>query len=184
MKQVNALTDPQVVECLCSGGIIVARTDTLYGVLARADDEHAVQRVYQLKGRSEHKSPIVLVASRDDIYDPLTDDTQHLVDDSWPGPVSVIVASTDAPVWLRRGNDSVAYRLPDNRELLTLITQTGPLIAPSANPESQIPARSIEEAYAYFGDAVDVYVDGGYIAEGRPSRLARVKPEGGVEWLR
>ena len=47
------------------------------------------------------------------------------------------------------------------------LEQTGPLIAPSANLQGQPPAKNIQEAYEYFGDAVDLYVDGGTVESGR-----------------
>ena len=45
--------------------------------------------------------------------------------------------------------------------MLDLLKQTGPLVAPSVNPEGQSPAKNIAEARKYFGDKVDFYQDGG-----------------------
>jgi L-threonylcarbamoyladenylate synthase len=184
MKIVNSLDNPEVVDCLQRGGVVVARTDTLYGVLARADDEQAVTRVYQLKDRSEHKSPIVLISDVAQLYDAPDQQLRELCADKWPGPVSIIIPSKDAPKWLRRENDSIAYRLPARAELCALPAQTGPLIAPSANPEGESPAMNVEQAVAYFGDAVDVYVDGGQVESAEPSQLLRVDESGNVERLR
>ena len=181
---VTSLSDPQVAAVLEAGGIVVARTDTLYGLLARADDEAAVERVYAIKDRDEKKSPIVLVASIDQLFDPISAKLQELCSEKWPGPVSIIVPSNEAPVWVRRQNDSVAYRIPDNDDLRELLAQTGPLIAPSANPEGKEPAMDIEEAKAYFGDTVDVYIDGGRVTEARASQLLRMSKHGTVEQLR
>lgn len=102
----------------------------------------------------------------------------------WPGKVSVIMPSVNAPIWIRRDNNSVAYRLPANAELRDLIAKTGPLIAPSANPEGYKPAMNIDEAYDYFGDGVDAYVDGGYVLDDTPSQLLLVRDDGTVERLR
>jgi tRNA A37 threonylcarbamoyladenosine synthetase subunit TsaC/SUA5/YrdC len=38
--------------------------------------------------------------------------------------------------------------------------------APSANPPGAEPPRALDAARAYFGDAVDVYLDGGTLAGG------------------
>ena len=61
MKRFTDINNPEVVEILMRGGTVVLRTDTLYGVLARADDADAVAKVYALKDRDEKKSPIVLI---------------------------------------------------------------------------------------------------------------------------
>lgn len=181
---VASLSDPRVAAVLEAGGIVVARTDTLYGILARADDEAAVERVYAVKDRDDKKSPIVLVASIEQLFDPVTAQLHEVCRQKWPGPVSIIVPSMHAPVWLRRENNSVAYRIPDDDALRELLEHTGPLIAPSANPEGEPPAMTIDEAMAYFGEAIDVYIDGGRVADAHPSQLLRVDEHGTVERLR
>lgn len=169
---------------LQNGGVGVLRTDTLYGVVARAGDEAAVERVYRLKDRDTAKSPIVLISSDEQLLDVPDEPIRRLMRDVWPGKVSVIVPSLNAPQWIARGNDSVAYRLPDDAKLRHLLEQAGPLIAPSANPEGALPAATIEEAMSYFGESVDFYVDGGTITDGTPSQLLRVDTSGNIERLR
>ena len=60
--------------------------------------------------------------------------------------------------------------LPESEELRKLITKVGPIIAPSANHEGLPPATTIEEAKAYFGADILIYIDDG-IRRGRPSGL-------------
>ena len=184
MKIVSELNDPVVTRVLKRGGVIVARTDTLYGILAKADNAAAVAKVFRLKDRAEHKSPIVLIASKKQIYDPISAATDTVCASVWPGKVSMIILSLHSPKWLRRENDSIAYRLPDHDQLRQIIEQTGPLIAPSANVESHVPAQSVDEAIDYFGEAVDVYVDEGIVEDDTPSQLIRVDESGNVERLR
>lgn len=184
MNVFTTVTDPEIVRRLQAGGIGVLRTDTLYGVVARADDEAAVERIYALKGRDDTKSPIVLIASLGQLYDQPDEPATELLADVWPGKVSVILDSHRAPAWITRGNDSVAYRLPAHDDLRDLITQTGPLIAPSANPQGERPAMTIKQAEAYFGDGVDFYIDEGTVTDDTPSQLLHVGADGEVERLR
>lgn len=184
MKRFTSVNDQQVASLLKSGKVGILRTDTLYGLVCRADDEAAVNRVYVLKDRGEHKSPIVLIASAAQLFDQPPAFANELLAQSWPGSVSIILPSTKAPKWLRRENESIAYRLPDSADLQQLIAATGPLIAPSANPEGREPAMSIDEAYDYFGESVDFYVDGGLVKDNTPSRLILVKQDGTTVRLR
>lgn len=184
MQQFSSVNDPKIIQILNDGGIGVLRTDTLYGIVARADDESAVERIFALKGRDADKSPIVLVDSVERLYDTPSAVTLKYLYEAWPGPVSVIMPSVDSPEWIRRSNHSVAYRLPGRADLCDLLTQTGPLIAPSANPQGEAPALSIDEAIRYFGEAVDFYVDGGNITNAEPSQLIRVHEDGSRERLR
>lgn len=184
MNVFTSVNDPAVARILLAGGIGVLRTDTLYGLIARADDEAAVRRVYERKGRDDDKSPIVLIDSVDRLYDEIDDAHQAYVADVWPGAVSVIIPSRNAPSWIRRGNDSVAYRMPAIDALRQLVATTGPLIAPSANPQGMQPAMNVREARYYFGNTIDFYVDGGSVKDRRPSQLVRLDANGIVTRLR
>jgi L-threonylcarbamoyladenylate synthase len=184
MKIFTSLNDPEVAAILTGGGVGVLRTDTLYGLVGKADNEAAVQRIYSLKHRDEAKSPIVLIASQDQLYNAPDSETASLLRDVWPGKVSVIIPSMRAPLYIRRGNDSVAYRLPNDEALTRLVALTGPLVAPSANLEGDAPAMDIQEAIGYFGDEVDFYVDGGRVTDATPSQLLRVTENGSFERLR
>lgn len=175
---------PKLIDTITSGGVGVLLTDTLYGLVARADNEAAVERVYALKQRDATKPLIVLIADVSQMYDPLPAGVDETIDGRWPGKNSVIIPSPSAPAWLVRGTSGVAYRIPDSHNLRRLLRETGPLVAPSANTQGNPPARSIGEAQGYFGDAVDFYVDGGVAFENEPSNLFILTNAGDFEQLR
>lgn len=177
-----SLTDPALVRCLNLGGVVVVPTDTLYGVVARAADEEAVQRVYRVRGRAPSKPCIILVGDRADITDNelWTPEHKRFADAYWPGPLSLVAPTKHTRKYLHRGTHTLAYRVPARDDLRQLLAQTGPLVAPSANPEGNPPATTLAEAQAYFGDYVDGYVDGGVMAGHAPSTLvtlANGKPQ-------
>ena len=90
----------------------------------------------------------------------------------WPGPNSIILPDANAPSWITRDTGTVAYRMiSSDIDLYALIAKTGPLIAPSANPEGLPPAKNIAQAKEYFGDQIDFYLDGGEITNTAPSNL-------------
>jgi len=181
MKTIDLETAAQL---LSQGKIGVVRTDTLYGVVAQALNEQAVERVYRAKGRTPSKSPILLIASIGQLIDQYEPELLAHIDELWPGKNSVILPSSDGPAWLTRGNASIAYRIPADERLRKLLEQTGPLIAPSANPEGDPPAMATAKAQEYFGDTVDFYVDGGEVTDEAPSKLWRLQPNGELERLR
>lgn len=184
IRQVTDVLDPLVATTLTGGGLVVVRTDTLYGVLASASNEAAVRKVYELKNRNAAKSCIVLISELKQLYDQPSSAQQSALTTQWPGKVSIILPAPDAPRWLQAPDGSVAYRMPDDETLRTLIAKTGPLIAPSANLEGESPARNINEAIQYFGSGVDCYVDGGLVDDDTPSQLLRISTSGLVERLR
>ncbi len=160
--------DSRLLDALSSGQLAVLRTDTLYGIVACASIQRAVENIFTLKGRSPDKPLIVLVASIDDIPN-LSSNAKHTYERlNTLQPTSIIVPSTHEPVWLTRGHGSVAYRVPHRRDLRELLAHSGPLVAPSANPQGLEPARTIDHAISYFADAISVYVDAGEVPEDTP----------------
>jgi L-threonylcarbamoyladenylate synthase len=176
--------DATIVKALRDGGIGVLRTDTLYGIVASAHSQNAVERVYEVKGRTPSKPPIILIASVDDLPMKYGEEVTKVLNESWPGKVSIILPVEGAPEWLTRGGSTLAYRVPDDANLRELLKLTGPLIAPSANPEGLRPAKNMQEAVNYFGDSVDFYVDGGIVTDDTPSQLYELRSDGTKERLR
>jgi len=176
-----------IATTLLAGGLAVLRTDTIYGVIASANNQRACEKIYELKGRDGDKACIVLVADESQMWDDASrrafQRAVPLIDDNYPTSVIVEIGA-DTPDWIHRGKDSVAFRIPRTAPwLIELLKLTGPLIAPSANPQGLAPATDIDEAIAYFGEAVDAYVDGGEVQSNEPSHLYQVHQDK-VERLR
>lgn len=179
-----------IAGALNKGGVVVLRTDTIYGIVTRADNDDNVDRVFALKQRDTDKSCVVLVADETHMWDDVSREAyqaaKQVLDDIYPTSIIVPIGA-NTPGWLvhyDQHQDDVAVRIPQTTPwLVKVLEQTGPLIAPSANLQGQSPARNIQEAYEYFGDAVDLYVDGGTVGSAEPSHLYRVH-DGVAERLR
>ena len=160
----------KVKETLLAGGLCILPTDTIYGIHCRAFDKEAVERVYKLKGRNYSKPFIVLIP---DIYALQAFNFSHSYLDTlkekaaslWPGPNSIVLpVKSDNFYHLHRGQETLAFRIPNHPDLIALMTKTGPLISTSVNPSNKAPAVSIEQAMAYFGDNISLYLDEGKLA--------------------
>jgi tRNA threonylcarbamoyl adenosine modification protein (Sua5/YciO/YrdC/YwlC family) len=156
------------------GAIAVIPTETVYGVVARAVDQVAVKRLYELKHR--HQKPGTLVAASIDQLVTLGIPRRYLtaVEQYWPGAISVVIPSGLKLEYLDSGKHSLAIRIPDHADLLRLLEQTGPLLTSSANMPGEPPANTIAEAREYFGDRVDLYQDGGDLSGRAPSTVIRI----------
>ncbi len=148
-------------------------TDTLYGILGSAFSKDAVSRIFDVKGRNEKKPLIVLISKVSDFERFGIDKFPQELRSLWPAKVTVILPCKAAKFkYLHRGSNSIAFRVPDNKALIRLIDKTGPLVAPSANPEGMIPAKGIKLAKKYFGDKIDLYVPG-MNKVGKPSTILK-----------
>ena len=162
-----------MADIINKGSVGVIPTDTVYGVCAKASNVDAVTRMYKLKKR-ENK-PGTLIAESIDQLVSLGIRKRYLtaVKDYWPGAISVILPVDDSLNYLHQGKQSLAVRIPNNNNLISLLIKTGPLITSSANLPGKKPAVNIKEAKKYFNDNVDFYLDGGDI-NNKPSTVIRI----------
>jgi L-threonylcarbamoyladenylate synthase len=150
-------------EILLKGGVAVIPTDTIYGLVACAYNKAAVEKIYRIKNRDLKKKCIVLVADYRQAKElGVTDDWLQKAKKYWPGPYSLVLPTIRQDIeQLERSTGCFGFRMPDDKDLIGLIKLTGPLIAPSANPEGLEPAKIINQAKVYFGSQVNLYIDGG-----------------------
>ncbi|MDD5068398.1 MAG: L-threonylcarbamoyladenylate synthase [Candidatus Pacebacteria bacterium] len=168
------------ISILKNDGVGIIPTDTLYGLVGSAISAKAVERIYELRQRDKDKPCIILISSIDDVEKfgvVLSEKLREQILGFWPGKVSIIFGVADEKfAYLHRGGKSLAFRLPQDGNLLKILKKTGPLVAPSANPQDFLPARTIDEAKKYFGEKADFYEDGG-VLNGRPSAVIRFEGE-------
>jgi L-threonylcarbamoyladenylate synthase len=167
------LNKNEIIKKIKSDGIGVMPTDTLYGLVGSAFSKKGIDRIYKVKNRNKNKKLIVLISSLKDLAKfkiKITRQQKEVLQKLWPGKVSVVLNNT-------------AFRLPAKKSLIEIIKKTGPLVAPSANPESLKPAKNITEAKKYFGNSVDFYLAGRAL-NGRASRLIKLEKSGKIIELR
>jgi L-threonylcarbamoyladenylate synthase len=157
------------------GELVVLPTDTVYGIAAEAFDPVAVDGLLKAKGRGRDMPPPVLVgtvrAAMALVMD-LTDTGKDLIDEFWPGGLTLVCRSSPTLVWdLGETKGTVAVRMPLHHVALDLLKKTGPLAVSSANVSGQPPATTADEAMAQLGDSVSVYLDAGPCAGDVPSTI-------------
>lgn len=179
--------DKNLIKVLKENGVAVMPTDTLYGIVGRAQDISVVNRIYQARKRAPNKPCIILIGDISELEKfsiILSKEKKQSLEQYWPGPVSIVLDCPDEKLaYLHRGTKTLAFRQPSPQPLRDLLIKTGPLIAPSANPEGLPPAQNILEAKKYFGGSVDLYLDGGKIT-GKASKVIKLHKDGSVTVLR
>ena len=153
-------------------------TDTVYGLVGSALSRKTVARIYRVRKRTSEKPFIVLIGSIGDLklFKIKVDNfSKRALSGIWPGKVSVILPCRAKNFsYLHRETKALAFRLPADVWLRNLLKRTGPLVAPSANPEGLVPAKNIKEAKKYFGKKVDFYMSGKK-PDKLPSTLIKIK---------
>ena len=149
-----------VAGVLARGGIALLPTDTIYGLHALAGSDAAVARIAELKGRADDKPFVVIAASADQLR-AFGADVPETLDALWPAPLTAI---------MRRGEGTVAARVPDLGWLRALLAKTGPLVSTSANRAGEPPISSIVELANGVAAGVDAAIDTGR-RDGKPSTI-------------
>jgi L-threonylcarbamoyladenylate synthase len=163
-------------EIIARGGIIAFRTDTFYGLGADPFNRSAVQRIKQLKGREATKAILVVISDLDQIERFISERSHAfdlLAEQFWPGPLTLIgKAAPQVPGEVTAGTGTIGIRLPDDEEVRALVSACGgALTATSANVSGEEPAKTAQQVLKYFGDAIDLIVDGGEARTSAPSTV-------------
>ncbi|HEM5171101.1 TPA: threonylcarbamoyl-AMP synthase [Streptococcus suis] len=137
-----------------NGGAVILPTETVYGLFAQALNEDAVNHVYQLKQRPRDKAMNLNVSNLNDIYF-FSQNTPFFLEKLYnrfmPGPLTIILkANKNVPFWVNSGLDTVGFRLPNHEQTLRLISETGPLIGPSANISGNESGKKFSDIQAQF----------------------------------
>jgi L-threonylcarbamoyladenylate synthase len=165
----------EAVNAISRGRLVVLPTDTVYGIGADAFVAPAVAALLAAKGRGRQMPPPVLVpdvATLDGLAADVSESARALVQEFWPGGLTVIFRSQPSLAWdLGEAAGTVAIRMPDHPAALALLRRTGPLAVSSANVSGSPAALSVEDARRQLGASVAVYLDGGHSPGGVASTI-------------
>lgn len=174
----------QAATALQNGNVGVLPTDTVYGLVAQAHNRLAVERLYRLKNR-ERKPGTLIAASAKQLRElGVPNELLDRLAPYWPGPLSAVLPISDRYSYLHQGLGDIAMRVVANDDIRHLLEQTGPLMTSSANHPGAPGATTMIEAWDYFQDKVDFYVDGGNLADRPPSTIVKFEANDTLKILR
>ena len=152
-----------VVEALLAGEVVAIPTDTVYGLVTTLDAAH---RLFEVKQRPADVDLPVLCGDRAQAQSLAADPLPDLVDDGWPGPLTVVVRR--APTLtadLGAHRETVGLRVPDHPVPRELARRVGPLASTSANRHGEPPATTAAEI------VLPVMIIDGGVCNGTPSKV-------------
>ena len=163
-------------EVMAAGGIILYPTDTIWGIGCDATNEKAVQRVYELKRRTDNKAMLVLMDSEAKLDRYVSD----VPDIAWDllsvsdKPLTIIYSSaknlatnllgTDGSVGIRITNEEFSKKLCERFRK--------PLVSTSANVSGEPSPANFSEVSEVIKEGVD------YIVSYRQDDMIMAAPSG------
>ena len=169
----------QAAAALAAGELVAFPTETVYGLGARADDDAAVAKIFEAKGRPADHPLIVHVADAAAArrfaasISPLA---ERLMAGLWPGPLTVIVPrAMGMAAAAAGGHATIGLRCPSHLVAQALLKQCESLgvwglAAPSANRFGRVSPTTAAHVESEFGGRVSV-LDGGACEVGIESSI-------------
>jgi L-threonylcarbamoyladenylate synthase len=147
----------------------------VYGLAADPQNEEAVRRLYELKGRAEVQPSAIVAGDLDQLFDCVPelrrlDATLRRV---LPGPITLIVANPAGHYpWLTGSNPAaIGIRVPLlGGDTATVLEQVGAVVATSANHPGGEDPRRLEDVPRDIRAGAGAVLDGGDLP-GKPSTV-------------
>jgi L-threonylcarbamoyladenylate synthase len=168
------------LEVLRSGGLILYPTDTVWGIGCDATNEKAVEKIYQLKKRSDEKAMIVLVSDERDIMQHVAAPDLSLFDhlNNTTKPTTVIYeGALGFADNLVAKDGSIAIRICKDdfcRHLLKRFKK--PIVSTSANISGKTAPKNFKEISEEIKKGVD------YVVLHRQNDETAAEPSSLIKW--
>lgn len=178
-----------IAQYLKQGEIVILPTDTVYGfsgiVDLKSNNEifNTDAKIRSVKGRSESKPLIQLIANPNDIYNYTDDNIPDFLLDKWPGALTLIVnVKKDSP--LQNLQKTVAFRCPGDEWLRNIIAEcNAPLYSTSVNRSGCPVLENIADIKNEFSRDVKLIVDEGDKTNALPSTIVSLA-DGSINIIR
>jgi len=155
----------KVVNILKKDGVVAVPTETVYGLVARASSERAVEKIFTIKRRERIKVlPCFVkdIETAKKLFRDLPSYAEKLMSKYWPGPLTLVAFASDvAPKTCVSEEGKIGIRIPKTEFLLELLKIVNePLASTSANISGEPPLKTGRGVSETLGSEVDFIVDG------------------------
>jgi len=168
----------RIVKEIESGNLVITPTDTVYGIMADSMNIDSIKKVYEAKKREYKKPLILLVSDINMLYeyvDSVNEIEKEIIDKYMPGRLTILLKKNNKISDLvSAGSDYIGIRIPDNKDLITIINKLGrPVISTSANISGSDTITSIDMIDKKLLNNISYVEDGGVI-DSKSSTIVRV----------
>ena len=154
MQKLNINNLNEIIDALNQEKVVAIPTDTIYGFSCLATSDKAVQKIYDMKKRSEQKSFIILVSANYDLSRIVKD--QELIDvirRNTPAPLTMVVnKSEELNLSKSFYLPTIAIRIPDNEFLQRILDKVGYMVSTSCNVQGEPNLNDYESIVNAFPD--------------------------------
>ncbi len=164
----------RALDTLKAGDVVAFPTDTIYGVGVDPFNISAIIKLFEAKGRDYNKAIAILIGDIKQVEmvaEKITESARKLIENYWPGGLTVIVPKLKTIPDLLSANQSIGLRMPDHPVCLRLLNEFGPLATSSANISGKQNPLSSREVIGQLTGRIPLILDGGDCPGGIPSTV-------------
>ena len=171
----------EAADYLKKGQVLAYPTEAVWGLGCDPHNEQAFQEILRLKQRPIEKGVILLagqISQIEHLLANLNPQMQKQVVDSWSNrnpseraTTWLLPATEDIPTWIKGNHPKVAVRVTTHPLCIALCNAfDGYIVSTSANTAGLEPARSLQDANAYFKNELN-YLNGDLGLSREPSKI-------------
>ena len=189
-EHVNETDVKQAVETLRAGGVILYPTDTIWGIGCDASNPEAIERLYQLKGRTTEKSLIILLENDNQLqsYVHEVPEVAYSLIEYAENPLTIVYdGAKNLPENLLASDKSVGIRIVKHPFCERLIRRLRkPVVSTSANLSGQPSPQHFHDIDPVIQEGVDYIVEFGQHDRSvrPPSTIMKLGADGKFSFLR
>jgi len=162
-------------EVLCSSGVLVFPTDTVYGIGCLPKEE-SIQKLYKIKNRQNQPTAILISGK---IFKEFQANVLNSIDTEKlnqfnSGRLTLIVHIKKTGLVLPEiilKNNTIGVRMPKYRWLEELIDEVGPIVASSANKAGERASKCFKELDQQIIEETDLVIKTDELLGGLPSSI-------------
>lgn len=159
---------------LGKGTVIGIPTDTIYGLACSANNQVAIKKLYDIKGRNEEKPVAICVSDFVELkrYGNANHLNDELLKKLLPGPVTIVLNKSEhlTNPYLNPGTQKIGIRIPNFNFIRDVCREfSQPIALTSANKSSERSSLNIEEFNHLWKNLGGVF-DGGSLSNSEENR--------------
>jgi len=170
----------EAIGSIKKGEVVVCPTDTIYGLIADAQNEKAVKKIFKIKKRKKKKALPIFIkdVKMAEKLALINKEQKFFLKKAWPGGITVVLKRKKSyylPEVLFGGTETIGLRIPRYKLINILIKEVNrPLVGTSANISGKPGLNKIGKVLNQFKGRKfqpNLMIDAGNLKKNKPSTI-------------
>ncbi|MFH1211061.1 MAG: L-threonylcarbamoyladenylate synthase [archaeon] len=161
--KMNELKEKDLLKSIQDGKIIIYPTDTIYGIGCDAKNSAAVQKIREIKNRTD-KPFSIIAPSKQWVYENFEVTNKNYVE-KLPGPYTYLLRTKKQTIVSHHASNGevMGVRIPDHKITALIQRARTPFVTTSINSGNEEPINDIKKIPKRVMNHVDLVIDDGQL---------------------